>query len=134
MMKKKIICFGTLVLLLCGSVTISGSQSDESTSFVKDLVRVDITQGNVVLPEGVEVVAENMGAWVDIIIPRYRLQELTDNQIQYTTLIADMDAYHSAMMGSYHTFVSDGKYLAGYCYQSFGYRQSFQHWDKLRGT
>ncbi len=112
-MKKKIICFGTLVLLLCGSVTISGSQSDDSTSFVKDLVRVDITQGNVVFPEGVEVVAENMGAWVDIIIPRYRLQELTDNQIQYTTLIADMDAYHSAMMGSYHTFVQMENILQG---------------------
>jgi murein tripeptide amidase MpaA len=104
MTKKKIICLGTLVLLLCGSVSISGSQSDEHTYVVKDLVRVDITQGNVMLPQGVEVVAENQGEWVDIILPRARLQELTNNQISYTTRIADMDAYHAAMMGSYHTF------------------------------
>ncbi len=104
MTKKKIICLGTLVLLLCGSVSISGSQSDEPTYVVKDLVRVDITQGTVMLPQGVEVVAENQGEWVDIILPRARLQELTNNQISYTTRIADMDAYHAAMMGSYHTF------------------------------
>jgi len=104
MNKKKIICFGTLVLLFCGSVSLSGTASDEPTAFVKTLVRVDITQGAVVLPQGVEVVAESQGEWVDIIIPQYQLQELTDNHISFTTRIADMDAYHAAMMGSYHTF------------------------------
>ena len=104
MNKKKIICFGTLVLLFCGSVSLSGTASDDPTAFVKTLVRVDITQGAVVLPQGAEVVAESQGEWVDIIIPQYQLQELTDNHISFTTQIADMDAYHTAMMGSYHTF------------------------------
>ncbi len=104
MNKKKIICFGTLVLLLCGSVSISGSQKGEPLLNVKDLVRIDITKGTVALPQDVEVVAECQGEWVDIIIPRYRLEELTNNQISYTTRIADMDAYHAAMMGTYHTF------------------------------
>ncbi|HIG99735.1 MAG TPA: hypothetical protein HA258_04040 [Thermoplasmata archaeon] len=113
MNKKTIICFGTLVILLCGSVSISGSQSNEPTSSVKDLVRIDITQGDVVLPQGVEVVAASHGEYVDIIIPRYRLTELTDNQISYTTRIADMDAYHAAMMGSYHTFAQVENILQG---------------------
>ncbi|MCX6670715.1 MAG: M14 family metallopeptidase [Euryarchaeota archaeon] len=113
MTKKIIICFGTLVLLLCGSVPLSGSASDEPTAFVKVLVRVDITQGNVVLPQGVEIVAESQGEWVDIIIPQYRLQELTNHQISYTTLIADMDAYHAAMMGSYHTYAQMQSIMEG---------------------
>ena len=103
MNKKKIICFGTLVLLLCGSFSFLGSSSDEPTS-AKTLVRIDLTQGNVALPQGVEVVAESESEWVDIIIPRNRLQELTDDQVSFTTRIADMDAYHASMMGSYHTF------------------------------
>ena len=113
MIKKKIICFGTLVLLLCGSVSISGSQSNEPTVFVKDLVRVDLTKGNIVLPLGVEVVAESPGEWIDIILPRYRLEELSQNQILFTTLIADMDAYHAEMMGSYHTFIQMENIMQG---------------------
>lgn len=113
MMNKKIICIGTLVLLLCGSVSISGSQSNELTSNVKDLVRINLTECNVALPQGVEVVAESPGEWVDIILPRIRLEELSQNQIQYTTLIADMDAYHAAMMGSYHTYAQMENIIEG---------------------
>ena len=101
---KKIICLGMLALLLCASISVSGSYFDESSFFTKDLVRVDITQGDVVLPRGVEIVAENQGEWVDIIIPRYRLQELSNLRVPYTVLIADMDSYDREMMGSYHTF------------------------------
>ena len=101
---QKIICFGMLALLLCGSITVSGSRIDLTSLFTKDLVRVDITQGDVVLPRGVETVGGNQGEWVDIIIPRYRLQELTNLQLPYTVLIADMDSYDREMMGSYHTF------------------------------
>lgn len=113
MNKKIIICFGSLVLLLCGSVPLSGSASDKPTAFTKTLVRVDITQGDVALPQDVELVAENQGEWVDIIIPQSRLQELTNHQISYTTLIADMDAYHAAMMGSYHTYAQMQSIMEG---------------------
>ena len=104
MKNKAIICCGLLLVLVTGSVSISGISNDEPTSLIKDLVRIDITQDDVILPQNVEVVAENQGEYIDIIIPRDRLSELSDNQISFTTRIADMDAYHAAFMGSYHTF------------------------------
>jgi hypothetical protein len=78
---QKIVCFGMLALLLCGSVSVSGSRIDLASLFTKDLIRVDITQGDVVLPRGVETVGGNQGEWVDFIIPRYRLQELSNLQV-----------------------------------------------------
>src|SRR5512137_2605314 len=110
---KKILCFSMLTLLVCGSVSISGTPGGQQTSVVKDLVRIDITQGEVILPSGVEVVAASQGEYVDIIIPRDRLSELTDNQVTFTTRIADMDAYHAALMGSYHTYPQIENILAG---------------------
>ena len=103
MTTQKIVCLGMLALLLCGSVSVSGSRIDLTSLFIKDLVRIDTSIGNVVLPRGVEIVAENQGESVDIIIPRYRLQELSNLQLPYTVLIADMDSYDREMMGSYHT-------------------------------
>jgi hypothetical protein len=103
MTRKKIVCFGMLALFLCGSVSVSGSLFDDSIFSIKDLVRVDITQGVGVLPCDIEIAAANQGEWVDIIIPRYRLSELTALQLPYTVLIADMDSYDREMMGSYHT-------------------------------
>ena len=110
---KKIICLGMLALLLCGSVPASGSRIDLASLFTKDLIRIDTSKGDVVLPKGVEIVAGNQGEWVDIIIPRYRLQELTNLQVPYTVLIADMDSYDREMMGSYHTFAQIQTILQG---------------------
>jgi carboxypeptidase T len=101
---QKIVCFGMFALLLCTSLSVSGSHGDDSSFFINDLVRVDITQGFVRLPQDVEIAAASQGEWVDIIIPRYRLPELTALQLPYSVLIADMDAYDREMMGSYHTF------------------------------
>jgi len=113
MNKRKIFCVGTLVLLLCGSFSIAGSQSDEHSSLIKTLVRVDMTQGSAELPKGVEIVSENQGQWVDIILPQGRLQELTSSQLPYTTLVVDMNEYHAAMMGSYHTFAQIESIMQG---------------------
>jgi carboxypeptidase T len=113
MTMQKIVCFGMLALLFCVSISVSGSHFDESTFFTKDLVRVDISQGNVVLPRNVEIVAENQSEWVDIIIPRYRLQELSNLQLPYTVLIADMDAYDRETAGSYHTLAQIENILHG---------------------
>jgi hypothetical protein len=104
MMIKKIICIGLLVLLFCAPLGISGASIDASSLYVKDLVRVDITQSDGSLPRGVEIVAGEQGEWVDLIIPRYRLQQLTQLQLPYSVIIMDMDAYDRQMMGSYHTF------------------------------
>jgi hypothetical protein len=101
---QKIVCFGMFALLLFSSLSVSGLVVDDSSFFITDLVRVDITQWFVGLPQDVEIAAASQGEWVDIIIPRYRLPELTALQLPYTVLIADMDAYDREMMGSYHTF------------------------------
>lgn len=113
MTTQKIVCLGMLALLLCGSVSVSGSRIDLTSLFIKDLVRIDTSIGNVVLPRGVEIVAENQGESVDIIIPRYRLQELSNLQRPYTVLIADMDSYDREMMGSYHSFTQIENILQG---------------------
>jgi len=102
-----------LMLLIGGSVLISGTPDDEQTTVVKDLVRIDLTQGAVALPQDVEIVAAIQGEYVDIIIPRNRLSELIGNQISFTTRIADMDEYHAALMGSYHTYPQIENILAG---------------------
>lgn len=101
---RKIGSIGLLVLLFCAPFGISGAGIDASSLYVKDLVRVDISQGDGSLPRGVEIVTGEQGEWVDLIIPRYRLNELTQLHLPYSVLIADMDAYDRQMMGSYHTF------------------------------
>jgi carboxypeptidase T len=113
MTKNKILSFGVLAFLLCSSLCISGSSTDVSSLFIKDLVRVDISQGNTLLPRGVEIVAENQGQSVDIIIPRYRLAELTAQHLSYSVIIADLDAYDMQMAGSYHTLAQMESILEG---------------------
>jgi len=113
MTTQKIICFGLLALLLCGSVSVAGSRIDLTDLFTKDLVRIDTSQGYVQLPRGVEIAAENQGQSVDIIIPVYRLQELSALHIPYTILIQDIDSYDREMMGSYHTFAQLQNILQG---------------------
>jgi len=113
MTMQKIVCLGMLGLLLCASISVSGSRFDVSSFFTKDLVRIDTTKGDAVLPRGVEIVGGNQGEWVDIIIPVYRLQELLNLQLPYTVLIADMDSYDREMMGSYHTFAQIQNILQG---------------------
>ena len=68
------------------------------------LVRVDTSKSQATLPRGVEIVSSKSGEWVDIIIPDYKLKELSNSQLTYSILINDMDAYDKEMMGSYHTF------------------------------
>lgn len=101
---QKTTCLGILLVLIFSCFAASGPAFEEVPSPVNTLVRIDATKGDVVLPAEVEIVAIGQGEWIDIIIPRYRLQELASLQIPYTILIADMNMYHREMMGSYHTF------------------------------
>lgn len=102
-----------MVFLICTSFSVSGSMFDNSSSSVNTLIRIDITNGDVTLPADVEIVAANQGQWIDIIIPRYRLEELSSLQISYSILIADMNKYHMELMGSYHTFAQIETILQG---------------------
>jgi hypothetical protein len=104
MIQKKIVSIGMLVLFLFGSIAVSGSLLQSPSDPITELIRVDLSQGTVVLPKNVEIVGGNQGEWVDFIIPQARLHELSDLQLSYTVLIPDMDAYDREMMGSYHTF------------------------------
>lgn len=67
------------------------------------LVRVTTGSSAPVLPKNIEIASDNPGAWVDVIIPSYRLQELSEMSLPYTVLIKDLEAYDASMMGSYHT-------------------------------
>src|SRR4030042_3819400 len=100
---QKIFGFGILVFLLISSLSVAGFHFNEVPISTNALIRIDTTKNIVTLPENVEIIAINQGEWVDIIIPCDRVQELIELQIPYSVLIADMNAYHTGMMGSYHT-------------------------------
>ncbi|MFA5102208.1 MAG: M14 family zinc carboxypeptidase [Candidatus Thermoplasmatota archaeon] len=100
---KKILGFGIVLILLASSLAATGSSFEEFPLSANALIRIDTTNGEVLLPEEAEFIAASQGEWMDVIIPRYRLQELSDLQISYEILIPDMDAYHLEMRGSYHT-------------------------------
>lgn len=100
---QKILGFGILVFLLFSSLSVSGFYYNEDSESTSALIRIDTTKGNVIIPKNVEIVSINQGEWVDVVIPCDRFRELTELQIPYSILIADMNAYHMEMRGSYHT-------------------------------
>lgn len=113
MTTQKLICLGVLTFLLCSSLTVAASPFDPSTLFTEMLIRIDISSGIVPLPKNVEIASEMQGEYVDIILPAYRLSELTNLHVSYTTLIPDLDAYDREMMGSYHSFAQIENILQG---------------------
>jgi carboxypeptidase T len=100
-MRNKSLCILFLGVFLATSLSAAAQQPPVYTD---ELVRISTTQGYVLLPKGVEIASENPGQWVDVVIPSYRMGELTAQHIQYTVLNKDLDAYDVGMMGSYHTF------------------------------
>ena len=113
MRSHKIVCLGIVAVLLCTSLSVAAGGFDEGSLFNNALIRIDTTKGDVMLPADVEIIAAGQDEWVDIIIPRFRLQELTELQIPYSVLIEDMNAYHMEMRGSYHTFAQIESILQG---------------------
>jgi carboxypeptidase T len=65
------------------------------------------------LPKGVEIASEKPGEWVDIIIPAYRLQELSTLHLKYSILINDLESYDAELSGSYHTLAQIESMLQG---------------------
>jgi len=103
MKAQKILGLGILIFLLFSSLSASGFIFNKVPVSTNALIRIDTTKDNVIIPKNVEIVSINQGEWVDLIIPCDRFQELTELQIPYSILIADMNAYHMEMRGSYHT-------------------------------
>jgi len=94
-----------------GNNSFSGTFDELNSHHV--LVRI-ITGGNVpTLPKGVEIASDKPGEWVDVIIPTYRLQELSNLNLQYSILINDLESYDTLMMGSYHTLAQIQNILQG---------------------
>lgn len=96
-------------LIFCMLLCIASYPMVEASILFDDLtphhvlVRIPITSNTPLLPMNIEIVNDVPGAWVDIIIPSNRLQELSGLNLEYTTLIEDLEEYDAAMAGSYHT-------------------------------
>jgi hypothetical protein len=124
-MSKNMICIVFCTLLIVSSLSVVGTnnslteQAVASTTADSDdpryttvLVRIDTTQGYIVLPRGVEIVGERPGAWIDVIMPRYLLNDLTASGVDYSVLIWDVDKYDQSVKGSYHTLAQIESILA----------------------
>ena len=117
-MGKKIFSIIIMTIFITTSLLATGSENYTSEQpsnnmppvnfgnnllFNNVLARVDITEGDVQLPRGIEIVGGTPGEWLDIILPNMRLSELSDAGMQYSVLISDIDSYSQLFAGQYHT-------------------------------
>ena len=88
-----------------GEEKIQSTTYDDTniSPFANALVRIDISEGNVQLPKGLEIVGGQPGEYLNVILPQERLSELSDRDISYSVEIDDIDAYSQAFAGQYHT-------------------------------
>jgi carboxypeptidase T len=90
----------------------SDSQPPLSSMLPDMLVRVDLTKQTVILPRDVEILSMKPGEYVDIIIPTYRIQELSRITTDYTVLVEDVESYSNQFLGQYHTLAQIEQILA----------------------
>ncbi len=103
-MKKKIIgiIFCTLLITVVSSTAINVKNIDE-TNPTLILVRIDVSKDQINIPQDMEIIGNSPGNWIDIIITRDRLQELSDLGLSFEVLIWDVIAYDNLVRGSYHS-------------------------------
>jgi len=121
MIERKITCILVLSMLITISLSVSGNdkvtleRSSNLANFnmVKEnfnslstnvLVRIDTTEEDALMPGEFEIIGINPGKWIDTIIPQSRLFELSNEGLDYSVLIWDVDAYSESVKGMYHTF------------------------------
>ncbi|MCK4415590.1 MAG: hypothetical protein KAU84_00410, partial [Thermoplasmatales archaeon] len=113
-MKSKLICILVFAILITTSLSVTGGEEHSSESTIIDeysynpfftnlLVRIDTTEEPASIPRDIEIVGGRPGEWIDIIIPRIRLIELSNSDINYSVLIWDINAYSRNVAGQYHT-------------------------------
>ena len=101
-MKSKIICILVFTILITTSLSVTGDEENSSESKIIDeysynsfftnlLVRIDTTKEPATIPRDIEIVGGRPGEWIDIIIPRVRLIEPSNSDINYSVLICDID-------------------------------------------
>jgi carboxypeptidase T len=103
-MKKKIISiiFCTLLISVVTSNAIYVKNTDNTNSILL-LVRIETADGQINIPKDMEIIGYSPGNWIDIIIPDFRLQELSDMDINYEVIIKDLIKYDNLVRGQYHT-------------------------------
>jgi len=106
-MKRKLVGIFVFTLLIATSLSASGNDNETMSNadplFTNTLVRIDTTNENIQLPRGIEILGGKPGEWLDIILPQFRLNELSNADIEYSVLISDVDRYSQSFAGQYHT-------------------------------
>lgn len=103
----------TVVYPIAATGNNSFSGSFDNLIYDHTLVRINISDKIPTLPRDAEIVSDKPGEWVDVIIPTYQLQELSNLNLQYSIVIDDMEAYDAATSGSYHTLAQIQTILQG---------------------
>ncbi|MCK5030436.1 MAG: zinc carboxypeptidase, partial [Thermoplasmatales archaeon] len=121
MIERKITCILVLSMLITISLSVSGNDKVTlerpsnlaNLNMVKEnfnslstnvLVRINTTEEDALMPGEFEIIGINPGKWIDTIIPQSRLFELSNEGLDYSVLIWDVDAYSESVKGMYHTF------------------------------
>ena len=104
-MNKKIVSFFlcTLLLTVVSSTAINVNSSIENQDSILVLVRIDISKNQVNLPNDMEIVGITPNEWIDIIIAKDRLYELSNLGLEYEVIIWDLIKYDNSVRGQYHT-------------------------------
>lgn len=103
-MKKKIISIFlcTFLITVVSSAAMNVNTKDNVDPTLV-LVRIDVTEGQINLPRGMEIVGSKLGEWIDIIITEDRLDELSSLGLEYEVIIWDLIKYDNSVRGTYHT-------------------------------
>jgi len=102
-MNKKIICIlvCTLFFTVVTSTAISINSLQKDNQITKKIIRIDISDQQVILPKDIEILSRNPGEWIEIIITEDRLHEL--NNFEYEIIIEDIIKHDNSVRGQYHT-------------------------------
>lgn len=102
-MKNKIVSILLCTLLITIVLTASGTNNSSLDEDTKMFIRIYNSKYLVYFPENIEIVGGNSEEYIDIILHKSVLIDLSDIQLEYDVLIEDLDKYHQSMSGQYHT-------------------------------
>jgi len=91
----------TLLLTVVSSTAMDVEDSTKDHEPILVLVRIDVSQKHVELPKDMEIIGISPGQWIDIIILKDRIDELSG--LDYEVIIWDLIAYDDSVRGQYHT-------------------------------
>ena len=102
-MNKKIICILVCMLFftVVSSTAMNVENLKEDNQIIKKIVRIDISNKQVILPKDIEILSTNPEKWIEIIISEDRLSDIED--FEYEIIIDDIIKHDNSVRGSYHT-------------------------------